>query len=105
MQQEEGPTHKVKGPTEVLSIALENRQAAPRVVHFSYKMLRYAPLNEHMAVERRYARIRRERAGAHRGESDETKPITEIDRNCCERPESLRCAAPRPRDGQQWAMG
>eukprot|EP00965_Chrysotila_dentata_P159834 5280041-Pleurochrysis_carterae.AAC.1 len=58
-----------------------------------------------MAVDRRQARIRRERAGAVRTESNGTKLITGIDGDCYERPESLRCAAPRPRVGRQWAMG
>eukprot|EP00965_Chrysotila_dentata_P257822 6213016-Pleurochrysis_carterae.AAC.1 len=58
-----------------------------------------------MAVDRRLARIRRERAEKSRRESDKTKLITEIDGIRCERPESLRYAPPRPRDGQLWALG
>eukprot|EP00965_Chrysotila_dentata_P183113 6046822-Pleurochrysis_carterae.AAC.1 len=58
-----------------------------------------------MAAERQPARIRRERAEIKGRESHETKLNTEIDWTCCEDPESLRCAATHPRDGQQWALG
>eukprot|EP00965_Chrysotila_dentata_P018853 627964-Pleurochrysis_carterae.AAC.1 len=58
-----------------------------------------------MAVDRQPARISQERAVSRRKESNKTKLITEIDGICCERPESPRYAAPRPRDGQQWALG
>eukprot|EP00965_Chrysotila_dentata_P135994 4495866-Pleurochrysis_carterae.AAC.2 len=57
-----------------------------------------------MAAERQQHRIRRGCAGNKRGESHQTKPSTEINWRYYERPESLRYASPRPRDGQQWAL-
>eukprot|EP00965_Chrysotila_dentata_P050799 1684066-Pleurochrysis_carterae.AAC.1 len=58
-----------------------------------------------MAVERRLARIRRERAVNKGRESFTTKLSTEIDWTGGELSESPRYAAPRPRIGQQWALG
>eukprot|EP00965_Chrysotila_dentata_P185753 6132516-Pleurochrysis_carterae.AAC.1 len=57
-----------------------------------------------MAVERQQHRIRQERAGQNLGESNRTKPRSETSRICRERPELIRCASRRPRDGAQGAL-
>eukprot|EP00965_Chrysotila_dentata_P088286 2915495-Pleurochrysis_carterae.AAC.1 len=57
-----------------------------------------------MAVERQQHRIRPERAGEKLGESCPTKPRSELNRICRERPELPRYAPRRPRDGWQWAL-
>eukprot|EP00965_Chrysotila_dentata_P011911 391587-Pleurochrysis_carterae.AAC.1 len=57
-----------------------------------------------MAVGRQNHRTRRECAGGSPGAPSRTKPSSEMNRICRELPELLRCASPRPRDGQQWAL-
>eukprot|EP00965_Chrysotila_dentata_P026518 878709-Pleurochrysis_carterae.AAC.1 len=57
-----------------------------------------------MAVERQTHRICRERAGDKMGESSTTKSSTGIERYRYGRPETLRYAPLRPRDGQLWAL-
>eukprot|EP00965_Chrysotila_dentata_P037930 1260772-Pleurochrysis_carterae.AAC.4 len=58
-----------------------------------------------MAAECQPRPIRRERAGIGKRESRTTEPRAEIVGICGELSETLRYAAPRPREGWQWALG
>eukprot|EP00965_Chrysotila_dentata_P113601 3754283-Pleurochrysis_carterae.AAC.1 len=58
-----------------------------------------------MAAQSQQHRTRQERAGRDLSKPRGRKTRTEIDGNRRERPESLRYASPRPREGRQWTLG
>eukprot|EP00965_Chrysotila_dentata_P089550 2956675-Pleurochrysis_carterae.AAC.1 len=58
-----------------------------------------------MAAPASHSQIRRDGAGNHQTGRNRTDPPPERDESHREHSETLRCAALRPRYGQQWALG
>eukprot|EP00965_Chrysotila_dentata_P101385 3346960-Pleurochrysis_carterae.AAC.2 len=58
----------------------------------------------HYTTTRQNSRIRRKRTVDNQREASRTKSSTEIDCIRRERPASLRCVPPSPREGRQWVL-